>query len=312
MALIHPVPGRVFKSSMTEAHKAASQVHTKERKTMIKVKELVRVEKLGEGIYNKLDPVVKNTVNFKALPPFQKELAGSMVNLDELRRALHSVGWAGKMIFDLSNTYRMKMRGRSDIGEITRLRKQFEKRAESILDGVQGDIKIINGAARRLKKMPSVRKMKTLLIAGYPNVGKSSILNALSESKVDVQPYPFTTKQLLIGYMKSGYRRFQLVDTPGILDRESSNPVEQQAAAALKHLSEKVLFVIDPSESSGYTIKQQEALLKRIKEELDPDVLVVYSKADLKKHAGLSVSTEDPESMEKLRDAIVEWFGKKS
>ena len=311
MALIHAVPGRIFKSSLLEAHKIAKQTHAKERKMAIKVKELVRVERMGELIHGKTEPVIIKTVNFKELPPFQLELASAMIDLDELRRALHSVGWSGRMILKLSQEYRKRMRGKSDIGEITRLRKQFERRAQSIMEGVEDDIKIVNAAAKRLKKMPSIRKMKTILIAGYPNVGKSSILNAISESKVDVQPYPFTTKQLLIGYMKSGYRRFQLIDTPGILDREASNPVEQQAAAALKHLSKKVMFVIDPSETSGYTIEQQEALLGRLKKELDPDVLVVYSKADLKKHAGMSVSTEDPESMDKLKEAIVNWFGRK-
>ncbi len=305
---MHAVPGRLFKASLVEAQKKARQVQAKDKRVAIKVRELTRVELLGELIFGKADAVVKKTVNFNELPPFQKELAASMVSLDELKRALHSIGWAGKKVLDLSKEYRRKMRGKGDLGEITRLRKQFEKRAESIVDGVGKDIRIVNRAEKVLRKMPSLRRMKTVLIAGYPNVGKSSLLNRLSDSKVDVQPYPFTTKQLLVGYMREGYRRYQLVDTPGILDREARNPIEKQAATALKHLSKKVLFVVDPSESCGYSIKQQEGLLEKVKGEMGSDVLVVYSKADLKPHAGLSVSAADDASVSRLKSAIISWF----
>jgi len=311
MALVHPVPGRIFKASLVEAQKKARQVQANNKRVAIKVRELTRVEILGESIFGKTDAVVKKTANFNELPLFQKELVASMINLDELRRALHSVGWAGAKVLELSKDYRRKMRGKGDLGEITRLRKQFEKRAESIMEGVEKDAKIINVAGKTLRKMPSLRKMKTVLIAGYPNVGKSSILNKLSDSKVDVQPYPFTTKQLLVGYMREGYRRYQLVDTPGILDREARNTIEKQAATALRHLSKKVMFVIDPSESCGYTLKQQEGLLKRIRDEIGADTLIVYSKADIKKHAGISVSIEDTASIGKLKEAIIGWFEEK-
>ncbi|MCK4327240.1 MAG: 50S ribosome-binding GTPase [Candidatus Diapherotrites archaeon] len=320
MALIHPVPGRIFHASMTEAHKRARQIRAREKKVAIKVRELARVEYLSESVFGKTDAVVKKTVNFNELPPFQRELAGSLVNLDELRRALHSLGWAGKKILQLGKDYRRKMRGKSDLKEITRLRKQFEKRAEDILDGVEGDVKIIKRAERALKKLPSIRKMKTVLIAGYPNVGKSSLLNELSDSKVDVQPYPFTTKSILVGYMREGYRRFQLVDTPGVLDRPARNEIEKQAVAALKHLSEKIIFVVDPSETCGYSVAEQEALKKKLEKELGADVLVVYSKADLQpatgvggkpapRPRGLSVSVQDKESIKELKGRIVAWFG---
>lgn len=314
MALVHPVPGRIFHSSLAEAHKRAGQIQAREKKVAIKVRELARVEYLSESIYNKTDAVVKKTVNFKEVPPFQRELAASMIDLDELRRALHSLGWAGKKVLQLGKDYRRKMRGKGSISEITRLRKQFEKRSEDILDGVAGDIKIINRSARALRKMPSIRKMKTVLLAGYPNVGKSSLLNELSDSKVDVQPYPFTTKSILVGYMRDGYRRYQLVDTPGILDRPARNEIERQAVTALKHLSEKIVFVIDPSETCGYTVAQQEELMKKVKKELGADILVVYSKRDLgaagEEPKGLWLSVQGDGGVKELRERLVAWFGR--
>ena len=39
---------------------------------------------------------------------------------------------------------------------------------------------------------------------------------------------------------------------------------------------------------------------------------VVYSKSDIKRHKGLSVSTRDAESIEELRTMIREWFEEKA
>jgi len=45
-----------------------------------------------------------------------------------------------------------------------------------------------------------------------------------------VQPYAFTTKSLFVGHMDYKYLRWQVIDTPGILDRplEERNTIEMQ------------------------------------------------------------------------------------
>jgi nucleolar GTP-binding protein len=51
---------------------------------------------------------------------------------------------------------------------------------------------------------------RTLVLCGFPNVGKSSFLNRVSRAEVDVQPYPFTTKSLFVGHTDYKYLRFQV------------------------------------------------------------------------------------------------------
>jgi hypothetical protein len=50
-----------------------------------------------------------------------------------------------------------------------------------------------------------------------------------------VQPYAFTTKSLFVGHMDYKYLRWQVIDTPGILDHalEDRNTIEMQAVTAL-------------------------------------------------------------------------------
>lgn len=79
---------------------------------------------------------------------------------------------------------------------------------------------------------------RTLLLCGYSNVGKSSFINKVTRAYVDVQPCAFTTKSLFVGHMDYKYLRWQVVDTPGILDHplEDQNTIKMQAITALAHL----------------------------------------------------------------------------
>ncbi|GCA65357.1 hypothetical protein KIPB_016930, partial [Kipferlia bialata] len=71
---------------------------------------------------------------------------------------------------------------------------------------------------------------------------------------VEVQPYAFTTRSLFVGHMNFRLLRWQVIDTPGLLDRplEQRNAIELQAITALMHLQSAGLFLLDPSEQCGY------------------------------------------------------------
>ncbi|MCD6573570.1 MAG: 50S ribosome-binding GTPase, partial [Thermoplasmata archaeon] len=57
--------------------------------------------------------------------------------------------------------------------------------------------------------------MKVLLI-GQPNVGKSSLINALTGAKVMVSNYPGTTIDIIEGKVIKDGVEYVFVDTPGI------------------------------------------------------------------------------------------------
>ena len=57
----------------------------------------------------------------------------------------------------------------------------------------------------------------------------------VTRADVDVQPYAFTTKSLFVGHTDYKYLRWQVIDTPGILDRplEERNTIEMQVSVSL-------------------------------------------------------------------------------
>jgi len=113
---------------------------------------------------------------------------------------------------------------------------------------------------QHISRLPAIDpNTRTLLICGYPNVGKSSFINKVTRADVDVQPYAFTTKSLFVGHLDYRYLRWQVIDTPGILDHplEEMNTIEMQSITALAHLKSCILYFMDLSEQCGYTIEAQ-------------------------------------------------------
>jgi len=136
-----------------------------------------------------------------------------------------------------------------------------------------------------MSRLPSLDpNTRTLLMCGLPNVGKSSFMNKITRANVDVQPYAFTTKSLFVGHCDYRYLRWQVIDTPGILDHslEERNTIEMQAITALAHLTCSVLYFMDISEQCGYTIEQQCSLFKSIKPLFsNKELIIVINKIDV-------------------------------
>ncbi|CAH9110987.1 unnamed protein product [Cuscuta europaea] len=145
---------------------------------------------------------------------------------------------------------------------------------------------------QHMARLPSIDpNTRTLLICGYPNVGKSSFINKITRADVDVQPYAFTTKSLFVGHTDYKYLRYQVIDTPGILDRpfEDRNIIEMCSITALAHLRAAVLFFLDISGSCGYSIEQQSALFHSIKSLfMNKPLVIVCNKTDLQPLDGIS------------------------
>ena len=55
-------------------------------------------------------------------------------------------------------------------------------------------------------------------IIGYPNVGKSTLLSALSKAKPKIADYPFTTIEPALGVVEVGMKTFVLAEIPGLVD----------------------------------------------------------------------------------------------
>ncbi|KAJ3092357.1 Nucleolar GTP-binding protein 1 [Phlyctochytrium bullatum] len=155
---------------------------------------------------------------------------------------------------------------------------------------------------QHLARLPTIDpNTRTLLVCGYPNVGKSSFMNKLTRAEVEVQPYAFTTKSLFVGHMDYKNLRWQVIDTPGILDHplEERNTIEMQSITALAHLRSAVLFFLDASEQCGYSIQAQCSLFESIKPLFaNKPTLLVITKIDTLRYE--NINPEDRAVIDRL------------
>lgn len=170
-------------------------------------------------------------------------------------------------------------------------------RMATIVKRLNNPLKYLDEVRQHLGRLPSIDpNTRTLVICGYPNVGKSSFLKSISRADVDVQPYAFTTKSLFAGHFDYKYLRFQAVDTPGILDHplEEMTTIEMQSITAIAHLRAAILYFMDLSEQCGYSVKAQCALFKSIKPLFANKIcFVVINKIDVTRPEDLDAETQE-------------------
>jgi len=229
-----------------------------------------------------LENVVTGWPDFDLLDPFYYNLADAIVGIDEIRPHLNEIGWAASKTKDIRHEYESRLYD-GDADTARKLRKQAFARMADVVEEVGDDLEAIMDARGKLRDLPDIRPDEpTIVVAGYPNVGKSSFVNSVTRASNKEASYPFTTTQIHVGHLTHKRIRYQLIDTPGLLDRppEDRNESESQAVSALEHAGDVVLVVIDPSGDCGYPLDVQQALRDDIEARFDVPVLTVYNKRD--------------------------------
>lgn len=175
----------------------------------------------------------------------------------------------------------------------------------------------INILLKNSKKGLLIKNGLKIVIVGKPNVGKSSILNALlNENKAIVTNIKGTTRDIVTGVLIIEGVKIDILDTAGI--RETDDLVEsigvKRSVDAIDE-ADLVLFVVDSVD--GFT-KEDAEVLDYIK---NKDVLVIYNKNDLvkdyksdklKEYESINISTFDNDMILKLKDKIAKIFDLKS
>lgn len=275
--------------------------------------EVKKMQGLGRAAVRVCENILKAYPSIDGLDPFYVALVKCTTDYVLLKKSLGAVAWARDAMHNLRDEALRKMRGAETIEDMNKHRTAFCGRVASVFKQIKKNLAYLEECRRVLKKFPAIKtSIPTVVIAGAPNVGKSTLLSVLTGASPKIASYPFTTQRLMLGYFKEGELKVQVIDTPGLLDRplEERNVIERQAILALKHLAKLIVFVLDPSESCGYPFQEQLALLAEIKRSFDIPVFVVANKTDLQYEKKLAEDTllmvaEKGEGVDKVRNEII-------
>ncbi|VVB81333.1 putative GTP-binding protein EngB [uncultured archaeon] len=268
--------------------------------------ESARIEAYGKSLINSLDFIGRSFPSIDQLAPFYQELIKCTLDYPMLKQSLGALNWAKKQLTGLLHKYTKELSLTTRIEHFNKLRRAFSGRTSSVMKQIKDNLTYLEYCRKTMKGYPSLKtKVNTVVIAGAPNVGKSTLLAVLTGSKPEIASYPFTTQKVNLGYDAEGN---QYIDTPGLLDRpiEARNKIEKQAILALKHLATIIIFVIDPTETCGYTVVEQKNLLQEIKDMFTLPIIIVANKADtgaIFKHA-IEISAKEGTGIDKLKKEI--------
>ena len=293
------------------AFKKAKKVDDKNQKKVA----IKKIQTAQKTIDSYLQNYVKAFPSFDNLHPLYYELFNVSIGIDELKKSLGAIDWARKKCNAVSGAMVKDIRRGEDCNKTV---KSAYGRISSIIHQVSKDLDYLEEARKKIRNMPSIEMdIPTVVIVGYPNVGKSSLLRHLSRAKPKIAPYPFTTTGLALGHFSVTKKyveyRVQVVEAPGLLDRPMPrrNKVERQAMAAIYYLADVIVFVVDPTQYCGHTMEVQYKLLENIKEEVSLPIILVENKSDIYRSDNkcLKISCESGEGIPELKEEIIKNLG---
>jgi nucleolar GTP-binding protein len=240
----------------------------------------------------KLGAILQDFPRIEDIHPFYGDLLNVLYDKDHYKLALGQINTARHMIDNVARDYVKLLKYGDSLYRCKQLKRAALGRMATIMKRQKDTLLYLEQVRQHLSRLPSIDpNTRTLLLCGSPNVGKSSFMNKLTRANVEVQPYAFTTKSLFVGHMDYKYLRWQVIDTPGILDHplEERNTIEMQSITAMAHIRACVLFFLDLSESCGYTIKQQVSLFESLRPLFsNKPLLLICNKIDLMRPDQLS------------------------
>jgi nucleolar GTP-binding protein len=294
-----PTADEILDRSFRRAAKKMKEKTNKERAN----EEFVRA--VGAAVHDRLVYIIRGFPEFDELPPFYRELADILYGIEKIKMSLGAVGWAAKHTKMVGNQLAVQSRKAADTLIV---RKRAVARLASMVHQIDKDLHFLNEVRNVLRHLPHVEDAYTIVIAGYPNVGKSSFIKRVSSAAPEVAAYPFTTKGVIVGHRDLPRERIQFVDTPGILDRpaEERNQIERQALSAMMNVADLVLFILDPSEHCGYSMKAQLHLRDEVAGMVGVPMIVVANKSDLTEAEGyLTMSTQTGDGVDAVLAEIL-------
>ena len=316
-----PTPDEILDKGFSRGKKAADLLRTQKIPKHLKGKKIEerRVVTACQVMKDKLKSIIDAVPEIEELHPFYQDYIDITVGVDSMKQALGALNWAYGILAQLEREYSNKLK-RSPSERASAIQREAYGRIASVINKIENDLDFLDFAKASLRNMPTIDfDAITIVIAGFPNVGKSTLLRQISGADPQVANYPFTTKGIQIGHTERHWKSIQIIDTPGLLDRPvlEMNDIEMNAIVALEHLADAILFIFDGSETCGFHLESQYNLLKQI-EKIFSEIPIIYlfNKMDIEQDEEyinqfvdnpentLFISALDGEGIDKINEII--------
>jgi ribosome-interacting GTPase 1 len=157
--------------------------------------------------------------------------------------------------------------------KLSRLREEVQKRASAKSGGEGFAVKKSGDAS--------------VVLLGFPSVGKSTLLNSLTGTKSTVASYEFTTLDVVPGTLEYKGATIQILDVPGVLKGAASGRGRGKEVLAVVRNADMVLILLDVFQPVHYNVLLEELFAAGIRVNSRPPEVTIRKKA----RGGINVSS---------------------
>ena len=115
---------------------------------------------------------------------------------------------------------------------------------------------LARSASKGKKEGYSVRKTGdgTVIILGFPSVGKSTLLNSITNADSPIGTYDFTTLKVIPGIMDHKHAKIQILDVPGVVSGAASGRGRGKEVLAIIRNCDLVIILLDINHLKAYNV----------------------------------------------------------
>ena len=118
----------------------------------------------------------------------------------------------------------------------------------------------------------------TVALVGFPSVGKSTLLNALTNAESETGEYEFTTLGVTPGMLQYRGANVQLLDVPGLIEGAAEGRGGGQAVLSVVRTADLVVFLLSVFEIQQYDRLREELWNNKVRLDQDPPRVTVRKK----------------------------------
>src|SRR3989337_2993577 len=130
------------------------------------------------------------------------------------------------------------------IGKLARLKDEKEKRIAKSGGGGPGYAVRKSGHA-------------SVALVGFPSVGKSTLLNAITSAQSEVAAYDFTTLDVIPGLLEYRGAKIQVLDMPGLIRGASKGRGRGREVLSVARICDLVLLMVDVFETNVQVLAEE-------------------------------------------------------